>query len=116
MWFRKRNGMTDPRASLPVHQQLMAGAAAGMSYNFIFYPADTIKSCMQTGDLAALGPGQRRTFTSVGKALWKAEGLQGLYRGCGLTVMRSAPGSAIIFYIHDALTRRFPSKADLIER
>ncbi|KAL9124885.1 MAG: hypothetical protein Q9217_005835 [Psora testacea] len=34
--------------SLPIHQQLLAGATAGVAYNFVFYPADTIKSRMQT--------------------------------------------------------------------
>ncbi|TKA79038.1 hypothetical protein B0A49_04502 [Cryomyces minteri] len=40
--------------SLPVYQQMVAGAAAGMSYNFIFYPADTIKSRMQTEEIGAV--------------------------------------------------------------
>lgn len=80
---------------LELSQQLIAGAVAGVSYNFLFFPADTIKSKMQTGELSHVRP----TFTSVGKELWKAHGLKGLYRGCGITCVRSAPSSALIFTI-----------------
>ena len=90
---------------LPIHQQMASGAVAGMSYNFIFYPADTIKSKIQTGELSAHGV--RPTFMSVGKALWQSHGLKGLYRGCGITVARSAPSSALIFTIVENLKRVF---------
>ncbi|KAL2003314.1 hypothetical protein VTN02DRAFT_4327 [Thermoascus thermophilus] len=89
---------------LPLYQQMMAGAAAGVSYNFIFYPADTIKSRMQTEDVSrSAGDGARRTFWSVGRALWQQHGLKGMYRGCGITVGRSAPSSAFIFSIYEGL-------------
>lgn len=87
---------------LPLYQQMLAGAAAGVSYNFIFYPADTIKSRMQTEDIALSS--ERRSFMGVGKSLWKQQGLKGLYRGCGITVARSAPSSAFIFAIYEGLT------------
>lgn len=92
---------------LAVWQQLLAGACAGMSYNFVFYPADTIKSRMQTEDVSrTLGAG-RNTFLSVGKQLWHDQGLKGLYRGCGITVFRAAPSSAFIFTIYEALKAQF---------
>lgn len=80
---------------------MLAGAAAGVSYNFIFYPADTIKSRMQTEDISLST--ERRSFWGVGKSLWKQQGLKGLYRGCGITVARSAPSSAFIFSIYEGL-------------
>ncbi|KAL1994679.1 hypothetical protein VTN49DRAFT_2149 [Thermomyces lanuginosus] len=86
---------------LPLYQQMLAGAAAGISYNFLFYPADTIKSRMQTEDVESVGP--KRSFASVGRALWRQQGLAGLYRGCGITVARSAPSSAFIFSIYEGL-------------
>jgi ornithine carrier protein len=46
-------------AALPpvsrIKVQMIAGATAGISYNFLFYPADTIKSRMQTVDISQLG-------------------------------------------------------------
>lgn len=92
--------------TLPVYQQMIAGAAAGMSYNFLFYPADTIKSTVQTRHV---GPGacSSTSFWSEGKAIWQRQGIRGLYRGCGLTVCRSAPSSALIFSIYEALKTAF---------
>ncbi|KAF2481419.1 mitochondrial carrier domain-containing protein [Neohortaea acidophila] len=108
MFFKKRLRAlsSDPTLSdpmLPVHQQMASGAVAGMSYNFIFYPADTIKSKIQTGELTHARP----TFLSTGRALWRSHGLKGLYRGCGITVARSAPSSALIFTIVENLKRWF---------
>lgn len=93
-----------PDAPLPISQQLLAGAAAGMSYNFLFYPADTIKSRMQTEEV---GRAARQTFTAVGRELWRDQGIRGLYRGCGITVFRSAPSSAFIFTIYEGLKNAF---------
>lgn len=87
--------------ALPLSQQMFAGAIAGMSYNFLFYPADTIKSKIQTGELTTSGV--RPTFAGVGKELWRVHGLKGLYRGCGITVARSAPSSALIFSVVENL-------------
>lgn len=114
MLFRKYNekrGTAAPHvhgsvhAPLPLWQQAVAGASAGMSYNFLFFPADTIKSRMQT---AAVSESKvQASFWAEGKALWKQAGLKGMYRGCGITVFRSAPASAFIFIIYDGLKREF---------
>ncbi|KAJ5609886.1 Mitochondrial ornithine carrier protein AmcA/O.t1.c1 [Penicillium herquei] len=94
--------------SLPVHQQMIAGATAGISYNFLFFPADTIKSRMQTEDITRLPANQQRqTFWSVGRGLWRQQGLKGLYRGCGITCARSAPSSAFIFAVYEGLRQHF---------
>ncbi|EFX01679.1 mitochondrial ornithine carrier protein [Grosmannia clavigera kw1407] len=104
---------------LPLWQQAVAGASAGMAYNFLFFPADTVKSRMQTTPVGAglgLGLGanpdaaspQRRTFLAESQALWKQAGVRGFYRGCGVTVLRSAPSSAFIFMIYDGLQSNFP--------
>lgn len=97
----------EKEAPLQFYQQMLAGAAAGVSYNFIFYPADTIKSRMQTEEVGALVSGQRKTFASVAKGLWRQHGIKGLYRGCGVTCFRSAPSSALIFAIYEWLKTTF---------
>ena len=106
--------ITAGRPSLPVWQQLISGAVAGVSYNFLFYPADTIKSRMQTEEIprgrsgqSALGLKQRLSFWGTGRDLWHQHGVKGLYRGCGITVARSAPSSAFIFTIYEALRGTF---------
>lgn len=92
----------DSQAALPVHQQLLAGATAGVLYNFLFYPADTIKSRMQTEEVNARAAG-RTTFWASGKVLWQQQGVRGMYRGCGITVGRAAPSSALMFAVYEGL-------------
>lgn len=109
--FRKYNAKkglvaTSEMAPLPLWQQALAGASAGMSYNFLFYPADTVKSRMQTA--AIEGSRRQLNFWKEGATLWRQHGVTGMYRGCGITVARSAPSSAFIFIIYDALKRKFP--------
>jgi ornithine carrier protein len=99
---------------LPVTQRMAAGAVAGMAYNFLFFPADTIKSRMQTEDVSQI-TGEKTTFRSVGRAIWMQHGLKGLYRGCGITVARSAPSSAFIFTVYEELKRVWPSRSAVEE-
>lgn len=88
-------------------QRMLAGAAAGVSYNFVFYPADTIKSRMQTEEVSKTLDMKRKTFWTVGKALWRQRGIAGLYQGCLITLFRAAPSSALIFTVYDELMDRF---------
>jgi len=91
----------ESQSPLPLWQQAVAGASAGVAYNFLFFPADTIKSRMQTRPIAEGTGGQ--TFWSESRALWRLAGIKGFYRGCGITVLRSAPSSAFIFMVYDGL-------------
>ncbi|CAG8941444.1 unnamed protein product [Penicillium salamii] len=107
--FRSYNKKHTQHAdSLALHQQMIAGASAGISYNFLFYPADTVKSRMQTVDISQLPvSAHRQTFWSVTTALWRQQGLKGMYRGCGITCARSAPSSAFIFSVYEGLRSHF---------
>ncbi len=121
-FFRQRNERSSPSADprlqkRPLWQPMLAGASAGVSYTLACFPADTIKSRMQTESMStSVGnkiPGQdgsggvRQTFWASGLSLWRQQGIKGLYRGCGITVAKSAPSSAFIFAIYDALSRAF---------
>ena len=105
--FKRYDKSVENISEVKIWQQMLGGAVAGMSYNFVFYPADTIKSRMQTEESAVGAMGKRGTFMSVGKELWRHAGLRGFYRGCGITVFRAAPSSAIIFTIYEALRKAF---------
>ncbi|KAH6650659.1 mitochondrial carrier domain-containing protein [Chaetomium tenue] len=93
--------------ALPLWQQAVAGASAGMMYNFLFFPADTVKSRMQTSPIGE-GAAPQRSFSGEAAALWQQAGLKGFYRGCGITVLRSVPSSAFIFMVYDGLKKYFP--------
>ncbi|KAA8616673.1 Amino-acid transporter arg-13 [Pyrenophora tritici-repentis] len=114
-WFGGYEGMkilfkgssaTAKDEDLAVWQRMVSGSVAGGAYNFTFYPADTIKSRMQTEDVKQL-TGGKSTFSAVGKALWKQHGIKGMYRGCGITVARSIPSSAFIFTVYEELKKRW---------
>ena len=60
---------------------------------------------MQTEAISTQGP--PKGFLEVGKAMYKAHGLKALYRGCGITCMRSAPSSALIFLCFETLQEIF---------
>lgn len=99
---------TNTQTAPPLHHQLLAGASAGVAYNFAFFPADTIKARMQTEELASsstasLEGKKQATFWKTGAELWRQQGLKGLYRGCGITVARAAPSSAVIFAVYARL-------------
>ncbi|KAF2636097.1 mitochondrial carrier [Massarina eburnea CBS 473.64] len=95
---------------LSVVERMASGAVAGMAYNFFFYPADTVKSRMQTEDVQRL-TGGKSTFSTVAKTLYQQHGLRGLYRGCGITVARSIPSSALIFTVYEELKKRWPEQS-----
>ncbi len=114
MLFLKYDPSLSQISDVKIWQQMAAGAAAGMSYNFVFYPADTIKSRMQTSATTTIEAAggtssveKRPTFLSTGRSLWREQGIKGFYRGCGITVFRAAPSSAIIFSIYEALRKYF---------
>lgn len=85
---------------------MLAGAAAGAGYTVVLFPADCIKSTIQSGDELAKGRKQAG-FLEVGKEIYRARGIKGLYSGCGVTIVRSAPSSAIIFWLYSLMERQF---------
>ncbi|KAF8755515.1 Mitochondrial carrier [Rhizoctonia solani] len=112
-WFTTKEAICrwlapDPR-DLALHQSAFAGACAGVSYNVFLFPADSIKSAVQTEEeLRPRSLGQPRpTFLGTARAIWKAQGVRGFYAGMGVTVARAIPSSAIIFVTYDGLVKYF---------
>lgn len=90
------------KADLSALELMSAGASAGVMYNVVLFPADCIKSTIQTEDelRGAAGKNEpRRSFFQVGKDIYRARGVRGLYSGCLLTALKAAPSSALIFYM-----------------
>ena len=90
-----------------------AGALAGISYNVVLFPADCVKSTMQTeqemravSSTAVAGQKWKGTgFYDTFKNIYRTRGIRGLYAGCGVTCLRSAPSSAIIFLMYNKLEK-----------
>ncbi|KAG7443068.1 mitochondrial carrier [Guyanagaster necrorhizus] len=88
-------------------ESALSGACAGASFNLALFPADTVKSTMQTGDELRGPSGLKASFLRTFREMYAAQGIRGLYAGCGITIARSIPSSAIIFVIYDELNKRF---------
>lgn len=102
----KTGDSTLTKSDLPTWQLMLSGAAAGISYNVILFPADSIKSAIQTQ--AELDPhAPRLSFAGMGKKIWATRGIKGLYAGCGITSLKSGPSSAMIFALYETLQGKF---------
>jgi ornithine carrier protein len=99
-----------PRAELSKkdlkwYELAFAGACAGVAFNLALFPADSVKSAVQTEE--ELRPGTRTSIGRMAVKMWRKEGINGFYQGCGVTVARAAPSNAMIFLIYDGLNTRF---------
>lgn len=79
---------------------MLSGALAGVGYNTLFFPFDTIKSRMQTN-------ASNSDFSEVVREIWKRHGVRGYFKGWGITVARAAPSNALIFWVYESLSRHF---------
>jgi mitochondrial ornithine carrier protein len=90
-------------------ESAVAGATAGAAYNLALFPADTVKSTVQTAEeLRPSAPGvPRPTYFGTAREMWRHGGIRGLYAGCGITIARSIPSSAVVFVLYDGLKNYF---------
>ncbi|EGV61884.1 mitochondrial ornithine carrier protein [Yamadazyma tenuis] len=79
---------------------LTSGAIAGITFNFAIFPIDTIKSNIQTNAVLS------STDTTYWKTMKKV-GIRNLYNGLGITLIRSIPANAMIFYSYELLKNNF---------
>jgi solute carrier family 25 carnitine/acylcarnitine transporter 20/29 len=93
MFFIPENGTRDDCAwyAFP-----MSGGLGGIGLWSIAYPADTVKTRIQT-DPYYVKLGLRKGFAH----LYKQGGIQALYRGFGVTLLRAFPANATIFAIYE---------------
>merc|ERR1712039_267656 len=93
-------GGYDRKSDIPLGWSALAGSAAGVSCWGVPFPADTVKSKLQTDPRFAGTPG-----VEVFRTILREEGLSGLYRGAGITCMRAAPAHALLFVAREAADR-----------
>jgi hypothetical protein len=93
-----------PRDALHPATVIAAGASGGMAYWAVMYPADTVKSAMQTG-------GTSLSFAATARAVYASGGLRALYAGATPTMLRAAPSNAAIFVVYEEALRLFAPRA-----
>jgi len=89
------------KESLSQGQLMAAGSLGGIAYNAILFPADVVKSQVQ----AETTTGQRPQYARRLAALYAKEGLRGLYRGFGVTLLKAVPANAAIFGTYEFVHR-----------
>ncbi|SAM07844.1 hypothetical protein [Absidia glauca] len=97
-----RNALT--KKDLSSIELMVSGAMGGIGYNVSMFPVDVIKSISQTDEEVRKGL-PPRSISQVAKSIYQDAGIKGFYRGCGITALRSAPTSAIIFLTYEQLTQ-----------
>lgn len=77
-------------------QSLLAGAIAGTTADFIFFPIDTIKTRLQSA-----------------QGFLYAGGFRGVYQGIGSVIIGGAPGGAIFFAVYNFMKQHLPIPQNL---
>ncbi|GEQ66710.1 hypothetical protein JCM33374_g373 [Metschnikowia sp. JCM 33374] len=86
---------------------LMSGATAGFLFNLSIYPVDTIKSNIQTAHVSGRSAAES-SFPRVFRSLVsRPGGVANLYNGLSITLMRSLPANAAIFYTYEYLKTHY---------
>ena len=98
------------KKDLLLWESAASGACAGVLYNLVLFPADTVKSTIQTEEELRPRPkgAPRPTFFGTLIQLYAKQGWKGLYAGCGITLARAVPGSGLVFLVYDGLCKQFP--------
>lgn len=91
--LRKRN-KTKENATWEL---LASGASAGIAFNATIFPADTVKSIMQT---------KKQSVSTTVFNILRNQGISGFYRGVGITLIRAAPANAAVFYTYETLSKK----------
>ncbi|RKP06716.1 mitochondrial carrier domain-containing protein [Thamnocephalis sphaerospora] len=95
-------GQAGPETLVAAPWQLMlAGSTAGVSYWCACYPLDVIKSRAQNSN-KRLRSGY---MTEITRAIYRAEGLAGFWRGFTPCVLRSIPSAAVTFTTYELVMR-----------
>jgi len=101
-WMRSQLGGMKPTTA----QALLMGASARAIAAFTMIPFTVLKTRYESG---------RFTYASLGSGLGqilRTEGLTGLYRGLGPTLVRDVPFSALYLASYEMLKQEIPSKID----
>ncbi|KAJ7755377.1 mitochondrial carrier [Mycena maculata] len=106
------NRFPGPSSALLPWESAVAGAISGAACVLALYPADTVKSAMQTEEeLLSHRPASTQgrklappSFYRTFAKMYATHGVRGLYAGCGMTVVRAVPSSGIVFVVYDGLS------------
>lgn len=92
-------GPGETAENLPFWKILLAGGFGGVGYWTAFFPADVVKTKMQTSaEFQQMGLWRGMGYT------YRTQGVAGLYAGWGITVVRAFPANALVFTTYEYLS------------
>ncbi|PJF19347.1 Mitochondrial nad transporter [Paramicrosporidium saccamoebae] len=80
-----------------IWKHVVAGAAAGWMIAFVTCPLDVVKTRLQAKSVQSAQQAQSAGFVKQLGTIWKQEGLRGMYRGLGPTLVGYLPAFSIYF-------------------
>ena len=81
---------------------LLAGYITGSVVRLAVHPIDTIKARMQViKSRVSFGQMSQHSFRKVLGETFRADGVRGLYRGFGVTVLAGGPATGLYFYTYE---------------
>eukprot|EP01060_Flectonema_neradi_P032246 TRINITY_DN5093_c0_g3_i1.p1 TRINITY_DN5093_c0_g3~~TRINITY_DN5093_c0_g3_i1.p1 ORF type:complete len:305 (+),score=48.91 TRINITY_DN5093_c0_g3_i1:50-916(+) len=87
------NQLACKKDELPSTYVALAGALGGCAYWSAFFPADVVGSRMRGADATS--------FSATFKEIYTKQGVGGLYKGWGVTMVRAFPANAAIFVVYE---------------
>ena len=94
------------KADLPGWKVALAGAIGGVTYWTAFFPADVVKTRIQS-DKRYAKEGLFKGLLHV----YQNEGARGLYRGWSITALRAFPSNGVIFFTYEMLAKQWKKLA-----
>jgi len=94
---------------LPAWKVLVAGGFGGMAYWIFVYPADVIKSTIQTDSIV---PAERkyRGLLHTAQRIMTVDGISGFWKGFAPCIIRSFPANAVCFLAYEQALKLLGSK------
>jgi len=88
------------KGELPPATSSACACAAAAAATVLTSPVDMVKTRLQTA-----GPGETRGALAIAADIYRAEGAGAFFAGVSARVMAIAPGSAISFFLYEAIKR-----------
>ena len=88
-------------ANLSTPERMMCAAASGMLCWTIIFPADIIRSKLYAKTLHTQSHLTTLDGIQLARNMVKEQGIQSLYRGMGVTVLRAGPVAAAVLPVYD---------------
>ena len=105
-WLQPAEQAGDPPRALPYGRHAVASACGGFLGCFISTPMETVKCRLQ---VARMGTGAALPSLAdevrAGAAIWRTQGVAGLYRGFWYSALAACPSYAVWFPLNDVLLR-----------